>query len=334
MSAPPVRLIRLGTVPGWKSQAVYHVLTREMTESAADTVVLCRPADRYLCLGYFQTPEDVFDGETVKQLEIPVYRRRIGGGATYLDDNQLFYQFIFHHRRLPASPERAYKMVLETPLRTLRGLGLDACLRARNELEVDGRRIAGIGGGRLGEGSVVVGNFLFDFDYETMSRVWRSPWSGYRELARKALKEHVYTLKKAAPQLSVARVEQHFIGHLEASLKRPVVVGKLTDDEEKMIAGYLPELRRLQDEGSLGKTKRRQPLKIAAGVFVHDFSRMGRPSGIHMSCLEKDGLLADFRSTDEELSAVCRSWLGKDFAGLKNRLLSRLTPGDTVLRAM
>ncbi len=330
----PVRLLRLGPIPGWKTQAVYHVLTREMKESSADTVVLCRPENRYLCLGYFQDADEMFDMGTVRESGIPVYRRRIGGGATYLDGNQLFYQFIFYHRRLPAAPERVYQLVLDTPLKTLQSFGLPARLRALNELEVDGRRIAGIGGGRLGDGSVVVGNFLFDFDYETMSRVWRAPCSGYRELAEQALGEHVYTLKKAAPQLTMARVEERFMAQLELSLNRPVFKGRLTEREEEMIKDYLPELQRLRDEGMLTRTEGRRPLKIAAGVFVHHFSAEGDKFPVRISCLEKEGRLADARCTDEEFTAACRAWRGKDFAAFKSWLNTCFAQGGNVLRAM
>ncbi len=330
----PVRLLHLGPIPGWKTQAVYHVLTREMTESSPDTVVLCRPENRYLCLGYFQDADEVFDMGTVRESSIPVYRRRIGGGATYLDGNQLFYQFIFYHRRLPAAPERAYQLVLDTPLKTLQSFGLPAGLRALNELEVDGRRIAGIGGGRLGDGSVVVGNFLFDFDYETMSRVWRTPWPGYRELAERALSDHVYTLKKAAPQLTMSEVEERFMTQLELSLKRPVFKGRLTEREEKMIGDYLSELQRLRDDEMLTRTERRRPLKIAAGVFMHHFSVEGDKFPVRISCLEKEGRLADVRCSDEELATTCRAWRGKEFAAFESWLNTCFSRVGNVLRAM
>ncbi|GIR32358.1 MAG: hypothetical protein CM15mP45_16540 [Deltaproteobacteria bacterium] len=47
----------------------------------------------------------------------------------------------------------------------LNQLGLDGRLRAMNEVEANSMRIAGIGGGRVGDAMVVVGNLLLDFDY-------------------------------------------------------------------------------------------------------------------------------------------------------------------------
>ena len=332
MSAPPVRLLRLGTVPGWKSQAVYHVLTREMTESAADTVVLCRPADRYLCLGYFQTPEEIFDPQALREMNIPLYRRRIGGGATYLDSNQLFYQFIFHNRRLPASPEKTYRFVLETPISTLRDFGLNASLRAVNEVEVDGRRIAGIGGGRLGEGSVVVGNFLFDFDYETMGRVWRSPWSGYRELARKALRERVYTLKKAAPTLTMDEVEHRFAERLGSCLGRPVYEGRLSGEEEAETEAFLPELQRLRDDFPSARTEIKRPLKIAARLYLHHLGEARQE--LRLSFLENEGRLYDVRCNDNTLAGECRHWRGRPVDEFRHWLDNRLKRAEQTARAI
>ena len=59
-----------------------------------------------------------------------------------------------------------YSLALTAPVNALQQLGLNAELRETNEIEVDGKRIAGTGGGRIDEACVVVGNLLFDFDFE------------------------------------------------------------------------------------------------------------------------------------------------------------------------
>ena len=59
-------------------------------------------------------------------------------------------------------------------------------MRDTVELEVAGRRIAGVGGGRIGEAAVVVGNLLLDFDYQTMAQVWRAARGGKAATEREA----------------------------------------------------------------------------------------------------------------------------------------------------
>jgi lipoate---protein ligase len=176
----PIRLLNLGLITPLQTQAYYHALAENMTVDSADTIIICRPSAPYLCLGYHQVFGSTFDRNECERRGLPVFRRRLGGGATYLDENQLFYQCIFHHTRLPAMLQDIYALALAAPVNTLKRLGLDAELRDTNEIEVNGKRIAGTGGGRIDEACVVVGNLLFDFDYEAMTAVWQTPSPTFR----------------------------------------------------------------------------------------------------------------------------------------------------------
>ena len=191
----PIRLLRLGLTDSWRTQAVYHAVAELMREDSPDTLILCRPREPYLCLGYHQIYESVLDHQLCRRRSLPVYRRRLGGGTTYLDEDQIFYQCIFHHTRAPVLIQHFYQRVLGAPVETLRQMGLNAQLRKVNEIEVDGKRIAGTGGARIGEACVVVGNLLLDFDYETLPQLWRVPWESFRDLAATALQERLTTLQ-------------------------------------------------------------------------------------------------------------------------------------------
>ncbi len=173
---PPVRLINLGQTGAVRTQAVYHAVAQLTTEASPDTVILNRPARPYLCIGYHQSVHDHLDLAACRAQGLPIVRRSIGGGTTYLDSDQLFYQFVFHRSRVPATASRMYAYLLKVPEQALVNLGFAAALRGEQELEVSGQRIAGIGGGWIGEGAVMVGNFLLDFDFAALVRVWASPW--------------------------------------------------------------------------------------------------------------------------------------------------------------
>ena len=80
----PVRLIQLGAVPWIRTQAIYHAIAKTMTEDTRDTVILTRPQDPYLCVGYHQSLYAVLDHSVCRELGLPVCRRRVGGGTTYL----------------------------------------------------------------------------------------------------------------------------------------------------------------------------------------------------------------------------------------------------------
>lgn len=135
-----IRLVNLGQVPSWQTQAYYHAVAQLMSEDTPDTIIICQPTTPYLCLGYHQRLDSIFDSEVCQRLGIPIYRRRVGGGGTYLDANQLFYQCIFHHTRAPRFSSDLYAAMLAAPVATLQRLGLRAELRAVNEIEAEGNR--------------------------------------------------------------------------------------------------------------------------------------------------------------------------------------------------
>jgi len=267
----PIRLLNLGLVPPWQTQAVYHVLAERMTADKPDTIIICCPSAPYLCLGYHQVFESVFDPAECERRGLPVFRRRLGGGATYLDSNQLFYQCIFHHSRLPAMLKDIYASILGAPVATLRRLGLNAELRDTNEIEVDGMRIAGTGGGRIDEACVVVGNLLFDFDFEAMLSVWQTPSPAFRGLAQTALRQRITTLKELTPQIQPKFVADLLIHSFAETFARPLQPDSLTD-EELIVAQNIAQKLTSTEFLSLHKKETIEPmrsLKISARAFIH-----------------------------------------------------------------
>ena len=57
----PVRLLALGAVSWIRTQSLYHALAELMTEDAPDTLILVRPREPYVCVGYHQPLSAVLD---------------------------------------------------------------------------------------------------------------------------------------------------------------------------------------------------------------------------------------------------------------------------------
>ncbi len=246
------------------------MLAERMSVDEPDTIILCRPNAPYLCLGYHQTFDSIFDADECQRRGLPVLRRRLGGGATYLDENQLFYQCIFHHSRMPAMLKDIYQMALSAPVNTLKRLGLNAELREVNEIEVDGQRIAGTGGGRIDDACVVVGNLLFDFDFEAMTSVWRVPSSSFRSMAETALRERLVTLDQLGVTASRKAIEEILIAEFSKSFGRELQPDSLTAEELEHSKAMEKEL--VSDEFlslHTGHGDSIRPLKISARAFVH-----------------------------------------------------------------
>lgn len=313
----PIRLIRLGAVPSWQTQAVYHALARRMDDSAQDTIVLCQPIEPYLCLGYHQIFENIFNAEECAGRGLPVYRRLLGGGATYLDKDQIFYQCIFHHSRMPAMLKDIYAQSLQAPVEALRQLGVDIKLHDMNEIEVGGKRIAGTGGGRIGDATVVVGNILFDFNIDAMAAVWNVPSNSFRTLAKLALREHIVTTKELGLNISMQEMEQRLADAYAQTMKRPLVEGTLTNEEmqaaeEEAREMTSPRMLALHNSGSSSEAIR--SLKISArGSIRHDEAHLSKyevhgdfwlSENIIRDCILESEPKANWRSAEQKLAWI------------------------------
>lgn len=194
-----MNLYNLGHVPWLDSQLIYHALPRLGMEG----LILLAPAQPYVCIGYHQDAEQEVDLEYCQERGIPVFRREVGGGAVYLDGQQLFYQLIIHRDNPLALREKGefYRTLLAPVVQTYRDLGVEARYKTVNDIvTAEGRKISGNGAADIGDYSILVGNIIADFDYETMVRVLRVPDAKFRDKVFKSLRENLTTLRRELGQ--------------------------------------------------------------------------------------------------------------------------------------
>jgi lipoate---protein ligase len=188
-------LFDLGKLPGQQSMLIFHALARLGVEA----LVIVSPQNPLVSIGYFQNAEQEVDLPFCRDAGIPVMRREVGGGATYLDENQIFYQLIWKrdHPGFPQAIDEIYPWFSEAPIETYRALGIDAAFQPVNDIVTKaGKKIAGEGGGNIGESMVFVGGILLDFDYDTMGRVLKVPDEKFRDKVYKSLKENLTTIRR------------------------------------------------------------------------------------------------------------------------------------------
>ena len=189
-----MKLYRLETVPWQDSQLLYHALPRVGREG----VILCSPATTYVCIGYFQDVEQEVDTEFCRQNDIPIFRREVGGGATYLDGEQLFFQLIIHRDNplVPAGKIAFYRKFLQAPIEAYRALGIPAEYREVNDIVANSRKVSGCGAAEIGDYYILVGNLIVDFDYRMMSRVLQVPDEKFRDKVYKTIYENLSTIER------------------------------------------------------------------------------------------------------------------------------------------
>jgi lipoate-protein ligase A len=187
-------LFNLGHVPWLESQLIYHALPRLGMEG----LILLAPAEPYVCIGYHQDAEQEVDLGFCQREGIPVFRREVGGGAVYLDGQQLFYQLVIHidNPLAPKGKADFYQQFLEPVVQAYTELGVvDARFKPVNDVvTAEGRKISGNGAAEIGDYLVLVGNLIADFDYATMARVLLMPDEKFRDKVFKSMQENLTTL--------------------------------------------------------------------------------------------------------------------------------------------
>jgi lipoate-protein ligase A len=286
----PIRLIDAGRVSHLRSQTIYHGLAYAMTPDSPDTVVLSRPGSPYVCVGFHQDAEREVDMEHCREHGIPVIRRETGGGTVYIDEDQLFVQWIFHPESLPRRIDARFQLFVKPLIDTYQFFGIRAYVFPPNDVHVKGRKIVGTGAAAIGNAEVVTGNFLFDFHSGQMASILRAPNPAFRELFRQSLDRYLTTMKKElgqAPEMD--SVGQVYVEKCATAIGRDLMPGRFSEDE----LAWMEKL-----DGKLGSAdwllSYRLPalgertVKVHAGVYIGERKHQAGNAEIYATIRTRD----------------------------------------------
>ena len=313
-----IRILDLGTVSWLRSQSIYHGIAYAMRPGDPDTITLMNPAEPYVCVGFHQEVEKEIDVEYCRANGIPIVRREVGGGAVYLDRNQLFWHAIFQREHLPFSIEEIYAKVLVGPVRAHQAMGIDAYHRPVNDLQVGGKKIGGTGAASIGGAFIVVGSLIFDFDYALMARVLKVPSEKFRDKVFQTLNEYLTTIRRELGDRAPSWEEgkRLLIQHFAEALGADVELGTISDREWRVIEeldGVLASEAWTHQRGGLA----RAGVKIAEGVHVREAAHKAPGGLVRATVIERDGAIDDlvlsgdfFCYPPEALPALERNLVG------------------------
>ncbi len=209
-----MELFKLGKIPWEETQLIYHSLALLGREA----LCLVSPATPYVCIGYHQDLDQEVDLEFCRAHHIPIFRREVGGGAVFLDGNQLFFHLILN-RDNPIAPKRIdafYQKFLKPVIDVHHRIGIPAKYKPVNDLVVQNRKISGTGAGEIGDSIVFVGNLILDFDYETMARVLKIPDEKFRDKVKKTIEENLSTIRRELGEQQSDQWDEDTLNHMLA----------------------------------------------------------------------------------------------------------------------
>ncbi len=147
-------------------------------------------------VGRYQSLEDEVDEAACAAAGVEVGRRPTGGGAILMGPDQLGVALA-----LPAPLDEPPRLTLARLARGvvagLARLGVEAHFRSKNDLEVGGRKVAGLGLYRDERGAMLFhSSVLVDLDVPLMLRVLRIPGAKLADKGVERVQERVTTLRR------------------------------------------------------------------------------------------------------------------------------------------
>jgi len=275
------------------SQSLYHAAAYLGREA----LFILRPSTPYVCIGNHQDAEQEIDLAFAEANNIPVIRREVGGGAVYLDGEQLFYQLILKSDRFGIAMNKAefYRQYLQPVIETYRAFGVNAEYKPINDIIANGRKVSGNGAAEIEGMWILVGNFIMDFNYEMMSKTLRVPDEKFRDKVYKTLQENLSTMKREtgtipsteALMLDLVKRYEPLLGEME--IVREVDEELLKKADELLAVMHTHEWLHSNDS----RRPRADQVKIREGVYVVQ-NMLKAPGGlIRVTAVNEDGILKD-----------------------------------------
>jgi lipoate---protein ligase len=274
------------------SQSLYHAAAHLGREA----LFILRPSSPYVCIGFHQDAQQEIDLEFARSNNIPVFRREVGGGAVYLDGQQLFFQLLVHRDRdeVPKNVAAFYQKFLQPVIDTFIQFGVVAEYKPVNDIITNGRKISGTGAAQIEDVMILVGNFIQDFNYEMMSKVLRVPDEKFRDKVHKTMYENLTTFLRETGKIPTNQdIADALVPRYEAllgTMERKELDSELLNKADEL-------LREMDTPDWLLANDRRnsdtRQVKIAEGVFV--IQKMLKTTGglIRMSAVNQSGKIYD-----------------------------------------
>lgn len=259
-------LYRLGVIPWQQTQAVYHALA----EIGREGLILCRPAQRYVCLGFHDDLKEEVNIDFCQKQAIPLIRRETGGGMVLLDRHQIFFQLVLHRNNplLLGRREQFFQQFLAPAVATLQDFGLNASIQQPADVIVNGRKISGNGAGDINGYAVYIGNILIEFDRDTMANVLQVPYASFRRSARQSMEQYMTTLaEELGYSPDVAVVENRLLDHFKAWLPE-LGTGVYCKQLEEMTEKIALRLTSRETLSLPGRRPRSRQVKIKENVYL------------------------------------------------------------------
>lgn len=319
-----IRVIDAGYVSALESMAIFHAVAEVMGPEDDPVLTLVNPTEPFVSVGLHQDIDLEVDVEFCQNNNLLIVRRDVGGGAVYLNRDQMFFHFVYPYAQAPSRVEAIYSYFIEPVLETYKALGVPATFRPINDIHVNGRKIGGTGSARINDATVMVGSFMFDFDTETMVQCLKVSSEKFRDKLRQGMTDYMTTLtRELGTPPPREQVKSLFLEAVNRHLGRTPVASELTAKEQDALVQAKQVLMDEEWIHQKGRKMVNTGVKIAAGTYLVE--------GIHKArggLIRARMLLRDHQVTDLEFSGDFTVFPAEGIEQLSARLIGLQLPDN------
>ena len=260
-----------------------------------------RPA---VILGRYQDLAASVDECGCRNLGFEVNRRHTGGGTVIMGPDQVAVGFAlpFPHPALGGTVASAFESMASMTISAVRTLGVSASFRPKNDIEVEGRKLAGLSASVEEPGVFFFHmSLLLDFSVETMVELLRI-YPEKRDKAVCCFQRRMGTLRsESGNPVTFDQAAAALISAFEQGLGVELRPGELTESERREVEQLRTE--RYESEAWIRSTRVARPAEAV--------SRIRTPGGVLEvrvwlagSALERVLLMGDFFARAEDVNRI------------------------------
>ena len=195
--------------------------------------------DHCALVGRFQDIENEIHLDYCRERGIAVNRRPTGGGAIFMGRNQLGVALC-----VPGKKEDTYGRAREVMgrfsegiIRGLQSLGVRARFRRKNDIEVEGRKIAGLGIFRDSSGGLLFhSSILVDMDIAMMLKVLNTPFEKISDKEIATVDQRITTVRRESGRsLTFEEVRQAVAEGYRRVFETELIPSRFTPGELRLI---------------------------------------------------------------------------------------------------
>lgn len=283
------------------------------------------------CLGAHEEPRHAVRAAYCAEAGIPVVRRPTGGGALYLDPDQLAWTLTAPLRRPDLWPglEAAYGRLARGIAESLGELGIDARAAAPNDIEVGGRKLGSVFVALDNDLIIAQGTLLVDLDMEGLLKALRVPKEKLSPEGIQSARQRFTSLRGLLGEAPPSR--------LQAALRRGVeaAVGLAFDPSLSIHEQVGAQARALAPPAPEDRPQTMEAFRKLGGGVLYAGVRLDpeatRLERLHLSGdldLHPLGLLADLEDWLQGAPLAALEGRGREFFARRAHELPGFTPEE------